>query len=40
MDQHDEQLNTVREEFAQHQEDLAGSRCLTVCVFVNSDKNE
>ena len=40
MDQHDEQLSTLREESAQYQEDLAGSRCFTVCVFVNPALNQ
>ena len=40
MDQHDERLSTLREESAQSQEDLAGSRCFTVCVLVNSAKNQ
>ena len=40
MDQHDERLSTLREESAQSQEDLVGSRCFTVCVFVNSAKNQ
>ena len=33
MDQHDERLSTLREESAQYQEDLSGSRCFAACVF-------
>ena len=32
MDQHDERLSTLREESAQYQEDLSGSRCFAACV--------